>query len=259
MWGIIPAAGRGSRIQPLAFSKELLPVGARGDAELERPRAVSEYLVERLALAGATRVCFVIAPGKSDILEYFGGEACSAAICYAVQPQPLGLCDAIFRALPLIHPSETVVVGLPDTLWFPENALAALPDDVLSFLLFPVSRPELFDAVKTDEQDRVLEIQVKQPGPSSRWIWGAFKMPARVLRNLYDLWSERDRGDEYIGTLVNAYLERGGEAVGVRAGTRYVDVGTLEGYRQAMRLLNDGARRARSRPARRAFSGGTPA
>ena len=29
MWGIIPAAGRGSRIQPLAFSKELLPVGSR--------------------------------------------------------------------------------------------------------------------------------------------------------------------------------------------------------------------------------------
>jgi len=28
MWGIIPAAGIGSRIQPLAFSKELLPVGS---------------------------------------------------------------------------------------------------------------------------------------------------------------------------------------------------------------------------------------
>ena len=27
MWGIVPAAGIGSRIQPLAFSKELLPVG----------------------------------------------------------------------------------------------------------------------------------------------------------------------------------------------------------------------------------------
>jgi hypothetical protein len=32
-WGIIPAAGRGSRIQPLAFSKELLPVGSRVEAE----------------------------------------------------------------------------------------------------------------------------------------------------------------------------------------------------------------------------------
>ena len=32
MWGIIPAAGLGSRIQPLAFSKELLPVGSRLEA-----------------------------------------------------------------------------------------------------------------------------------------------------------------------------------------------------------------------------------
>ncbi len=33
MWGIVPAAGQGSRIQPLAFSKELLPVGSRRDGE----------------------------------------------------------------------------------------------------------------------------------------------------------------------------------------------------------------------------------
>jgi len=39
MWGIIPAAGEGSRIQPLAFSKELLPVGSRFDNESERPRS----------------------------------------------------------------------------------------------------------------------------------------------------------------------------------------------------------------------------
>ena len=48
MWGIIPAAGKGSRIQPLAFSKELLPVGSRYDGQTERPLAVSEYLVERM-------------------------------------------------------------------------------------------------------------------------------------------------------------------------------------------------------------------
>lgn len=239
MWGIIPAAGRGSRIQPLAFSKELLPLGSRIDGQMERPRAVSEYLVERLTLAGASRVCFVIAPGKSDILEYYGGEAYSAAICYAVQPQPLGLCDAIFRALPLIHPSETVMVGLPDTLWFPENALKELPDDRLSFLLFPVTRPELFDVVETDDAGRVTEIQVKRIGANSPWVWGAFKMPAPVLSELFDLWRQRQCRDEYIGTLVNAYLERGGSASGVRAGSRYVDVGTLEGYREATRLLSE--------------------
>src|SRR6185369_4100635 len=152
MWGIIPAAGKGSRIQPLAFSKELLPVGGRYDGAVRRPRAVSDYLMERMVLAGATRICFVISPGKSDILEYYGGSAYSATLCYSVQPQPEGLCDAIFRALPLIDDREPVLIGLPDTIWFPEDGMRALPDDRLSFLLFPVERPELFDAVVADER-----------------------------------------------------------------------------------------------------------
>src|SRR5437762_12743673 len=117
MWGIIPAAGMGSRIQPLAFSKELLPVGSRVDGDTERPRAVSEYLVDRMIAGGATRLCFVIAPGKSDILQYYGAGVGPADICYVVQPRPGGLCDAIFRPLPLIHPEEPVLIGLPDTIW----------------------------------------------------------------------------------------------------------------------------------------------
>ncbi len=240
MWGIVPAAGAGTRIQPLAFSKELLPVGSRLDADgVERPRAVSEYLVERMVRAGADKVCFVISPGKSDIMGYYGGEVGGAAVCYVVQPKPSGLCDSIFRALPLIGPDEQVLVGLPDTIWFPEDGLCALPDGELSFLLFPVERPEFFDAVVTDGDDRVREIQVKQPGAESHWIWGAFKLPGSVLAGLHDLWQERGRRDEYIGTLVNAWLARGGEARGVRAGEAYVDVGTLNGYREAIHVLEE--------------------
>ena len=100
MWGIVPAAGQGSRIQPLAFSKELLPVGIRGDAGEERPKAVGEYLVERMAAAGARKVCFVISPAKFDILRYFGGRVGEVDIAYVVQPRPAGLCDALFCAAP---------------------------------------------------------------------------------------------------------------------------------------------------------------
>lgn len=238
MWGIIPAAGAGSRIQPLAFSKELLPVGSRMEGPHERPRAVSEFLVERLLRGGATRLCFVISPGKSDILEYYGGRVGPADVAYVMQPRPAGLCDAIFRALPLLHPGEEVAVGLPDTVWFPEDGLRALDPGVLSFLLFPVEHPELFDAVITDDAGAVREIQVKRPEPGSRWVWGAFKMPVEVFHELHELWCERDRADEYLGTLVNAYLERGGRATGVRAGQAYVDVGTLNGYREAINLLS---------------------
>lgn len=238
MWGIIPAAGAGSRIQPLAFSKELLPVGSRMDDGVERPRAVSEYLVDRMILAGATRICFVISPGKSDILEYYGGQIGPAHLGYVVQARPAGLCDAVFCALPFIPLDETVVVGLPDTIWFPDDGLRALPAGVLGFLLFPVQRPEFFDAVDTDDEGWVRRIRVKEPG-DSKWIWGAFKMPAPVLSRLHDLWQGRGRRDEYIGSLVNAFLEQGGRAVGVRAGQAYVDVGTLHGYREAIEMLRD--------------------
>jgi dTDP-glucose pyrophosphorylase len=237
MWGIIPAAGKGSRIQPLAFSKELLPVGSRLDGDVERPLAVSEYLVERMIEGGATRICFVVSPGKTDILEYYGSKVYSADVCYTVQTNPLGLCDALFRALPFIPEDEQILFGLPDTVWFPANGFAFLDDRNLSFLLFPVQTPELFDAVVTDEGGRVVEIQVKATMPRTQWVWGAFKMRGATFAELHRLWCERGKRDEYLGTLVNAWLERGGRAIGVHAGERYVDVGTIHGYREAIQLL----------------------
>jgi glucose-1-phosphate thymidylyltransferase len=232
MWGIVPAAGSGSRIQPLAFSKELLPVGGA-----ERPRAVSEYLLERMVIAGADKICVIISPWKSDIPRYYGSNYGRANLAYAIQSEPLGLCDAIFRALPFIGPDEQALIGLPDTIWFPDHALRALPDGELSFLLFPVDHPEFFDTVLTEHDGRVREIQVKSPAPAGNWIWGAFKLPGCILAALHDLWRARNRADQYIGTLVNAWLDAGGRAFGVPTGTSYVDVGTLHGYREAMRVL----------------------
>ena len=182
-------------------------------------------------------MCFVIAPGKTDILAYYGSRLWGADIAYVVQPSPGGLCDAVFRAAPLVREDESVLIGLPDTIWSPEDGLTRLPGGVLSFLLFPVERPELFDAVVTDEDGRVEEIEVKKVGARSRWIWGAIKMPGLVFHRLHELWLRPERGDEFFGTLVNAWLAQGGVAVGVKAGEEYVDVGTLDGYRAAIRLL----------------------
>jgi len=237
MWGLIPAAGLGTRIQPLAFSKELLPVGSRLCDGIERPKAVSEFVVERMLRAGVDKLCFVISPGKADIVRYYGSGIGDAQICYVVQPDAQGLCDALFRALPLVRPDEAVLVGLPDTVWFPEDGYTHLEGEVLSFLLFPVAHPELFDAVLCDDAGRVQQIQVKQEGAATHWVWGGFRLSGRVLSELHALWVERGCSDAYVGTLVNEYISRGGEVRAARAGSSYFDVGTLDGYRHAMQSL----------------------
>ena len=68
---------------------------------------------------------------------------------------------------------------------------------------------------------------------------GARSSCGAILHELHRLWCEREPHDEYIGTLVNAYLAAGGEAIAAPFGTAYVDIRTLGGYREAMRLLAD--------------------
>jgi len=239
MWGIIPSAGKGTRIQPLAFSKELLPVGESKEGRQDRPRAISEYLVERMEVAGVSKVCMVISPHKSDIMRYFSDGRNNVRFCYVVQQEPKGLCDALFRGIPFVNENETVVMGLPDTLWFPLDGLQHLPNDILSFLLFPVTTPELYDAVETDSEECIQHIYVKDASVKVNWIWGAIKLPGKTYHYLYRLWCDRKCSDEYFGTLVNAYIGEGGVAKGIRAGNAYVDVGTINGYREAIHLLSN--------------------
>ncbi len=247
MIGIIPAAGAGQRIQPLGCSKELLPVGSRWISGIERPKAISEYLVERMIAAGATQICMVISPEKSDILRYYAERSYAAEIFYVVQPRPQGLCDALFRVEPLGRFHEQVLIGLPDTVWFPENAYRDAVDQsaaAVNLVLFPVEKPSVFDAVVCDPQNFVTEVEVKVPNPRSQWIWGAVTATGHAFHELKLLWESRHRQDEYLGTLLNAYIASGSTVRAHHVGETYIDVGTMEGYQSAQSFL-----RERERPA----------
>jgi dTDP-glucose pyrophosphorylase len=240
MIGIIPAAGAGQRIQPLGCSKELLPVGSRIIGGVERPKAVSEYLVERMIAAGATEICMIISAEKSDIVRYYAERNYNAEIFYAVQQRAQGLCDALFRATPFARSHDRVLIGLPDTIWFPENAyrlpLQGNQEDV-NLVLFPVLDPSVFDAVVCDGQNYVLKVEVKQPDAHSHWIWGAITTTGSAFHALHSLWESRHRADDYFGNLLNAYINAGNPVRGYHVGESYMDVGTLEGYRSAQDFL----------------------
>lgn len=247
MIGIIPAAGAGQRIQPLGCSKELLPVGSRSLDGVERPKAVSEYLVERMIAAGATQICMVISAEKSDIVKYYAERRYAAEIFYVVQQQPRGLCDALFRAEPFVRDDQQVIIGLPDTIWFPENAYvpAINQETDVNLVLFPVMNPSVFDAVVCDEHGYVDHVEVKQEDAHSHWIWGAVTACGGAFRGLKRLWESRHREDEYLGHLLNAYIGAGNVVRGIFSGEHYMDVGTIEGYHAAQDYLR--AQRLRDR------------
>jgi glucose-1-phosphate thymidylyltransferase len=241
MIGVIPAAGAGARIQPLGCSKELLPVGTRHVDGKDRPKAVAEYLVERMIAAGADEICMIISAEKSDMVRYFAEREFAAEIFYVVQREPRGLCDALFRAEPFACRHHQVLIGLPDTIWFPENGYKAALDSMrnadVNLLLFPVDEPEHFDAVITDEHGYVQRVDVKKANVESHWVWGAVTTTGVAYRELRLLWESRHRQDEYLGHLLNASIAAGNIVRATAAGELYMDVGTLEGYRQALQYL----------------------
>lgn len=244
MIGIIPAAGAGQRIQPLGCSKELLPVGSRVIEGVERPKAVSEYLIERMIAAGADQIAMVISAEKTDIVKYYAERDYEAEIFYVVQQKPQGLCDALFRAEPFARHHDVVLIGLPDTLWFPENAYRpaaqfAGGDADVALVLFPVNDPTQFDAVVADDYGYVQEVEVKRPRPKSHWIWGAVTCTGCAFHGLKLLWQARHRQDEYLGHLLNAHIAAGNPVRAVRSGELYMDVGTLAGYHGAQDFLRE--------------------
>ena len=244
MIGVIPAAGAGQRIQPLGCSKELLPVGSQVLDGVERPKAVSEYLIERMIAAGVTEICMLISADKCDLVKYYAERDYPVEIFYVVQRRPAGLCDALFHAETFARHHDQVLIGLPDTIWFPANSYnVALRDeaDEVNLILFPVNNPSVFDSVTCDDGGRVREVEVKTRKPKSHWVWGAITTTGEAFHALRQLWESRNRQDEYLGTLLNAYIRDGHTVRGHHIGETYMDVGTLDGYRRALDFLRNPA------------------
>ena len=109
--------------------------------------------------AGATHICMIISPEKDDLVRYYAERSYAAEIFCAVQRHPRGLCDALFRAANFADAHSQVLIGLADTVWFPENACSSALDPVhsadVNLILFPTENPSAFDAVTCDSQNFV--------------------------------------------------------------------------------------------------------
>jgi len=179
--GLIPAAGRGTRLGRLPFCKELYPLGYR--AAVDSPTGskaivVSQDLLERMALAGVVRAFIVLGPGKAAIMDYFGdGAAVGIDLAYLMQEVPRGMPFALDLARPWLH-AETVVFGMPDTIVRPKTSFVDLlaaheaAHAEVTLGVFPTAEPHRFGMVALDAQDRVVASIDKPRDTELRYMWG---------------------------------------------------------------------------------------
>ena len=247
MWGIIPAAGAGSRIQPLAFSKELLPVGSRLEGGIERPARrqrvpgrAPRARRRRRGSASSSRP----ASRTSSSTTAGGVGAGGRRLRRAAAPG-----GAVRRDLPRPAADRARTrrsrSGCRTPSGSPRTACWRSTRACSRSCSSPSSSPELFDAVVTDEAGAVREIQVKRPDPGSRWIWGAFKMPGRGLPRAARAVAASGTAPTSTSARSSTPTSRAAaRATGVRAGAG------LRRRRHAERLpRGDPPARARARPA----------
>jgi glucose-1-phosphate thymidylyltransferase len=257
--GLLPAGGQATRISPLPLSKELYPVGFQdfGDQCNWRPKVVSQYLLEKMQLAGIDKAYFILRSGKWDIPAYYGdGTMLSMSLGYLIMGLPYGVPFTLDQAYPFVQ-NAVVALGFPDILFQPENAYVQIlsrlevsnADVVLG--LFPTNKPYKAGMVNFDDEGKVRRIIEKPPQSDLHYMWGiAVWTPAfthflhEYLTTLKVNSNLSQQPEIPIGDIIQAAINKGFhvEAEAFPNGT-YLDIGTPEDLVRAVQqfaaLTND--------------------
>lgn len=250
--GLVPAAGRGTRIAPLPLSKELYPVGFREEGGIPRPMPVCEHLLSAMAAAGAGTVYLVLGEGKWDIPAYLGdGAQLGLDVAYLTIRRSPGVPFTVDRAHAHLR-DATVLFGFPDIVFTAADALSRLrtrqrvdgADVVLGVV--PTDRPEAADVVDVDDRGVVRRVLVKPAGSSLQlaWIlavWGpAFTAhlhgAAAAQASVGAPEAERhELAELHMGHVLQSGVDAGLRVLAEPLDGSFTDIGTPEGLRAAVR------------------------
>ncbi len=258
--GLIPAGGKATRISPLPLSKELFPVGFRGDVDdikknnqlnqaKLRPKVVSHYLLEKMQLAGINIAYFILRPGKWDIPAYFGdGAMLSMNLGYLIMGLPYGVPFTLDSAYPFVK-DAVVALGFPDILFEPKDAYSKIlkrldnnnADVVLG--LFPTDKPQKAGMVNFDDTGKVISIIEKPLQSDLRFMWAiaVWKPKFTEFMHEYLIAVKKDINlpnlpEIPIGNVIQAAISKGlqVEAEAFADGS-YLDIGTPDDLIKAVR------------------------
>ena len=244
--GLIPAAGRATRLQNLPCSKEIYPLHIRDKDGQDFNFPVCKCLIDSYRIAGVNKIYMIIRDGKEDIRHHLGnGSQYDVEIRYLFTQKSYGPPYTLDEAYPLIQ-NQYVVLGFPDILFKPRYAFKQLiekqqqtnADVVLG--LFPAPNPKKMDMVAIDQMGKIQSIHIKPQNTSLLWTWIlAVWNPgfsAFMHQSLKDMLSDFESGKHtecHVGTVFQLALKSGVtfDFVNFNEG-ELIDIGTPDDLRR---------------------------
>lgn len=236
MKGLIPAAGKGTRMEPFtnAYPKELLPVGEK---------AVIEHAINDFKEAGITDICIVVGWKQHAIIDYLGsGERLGVQLTYVVQDDRNGLAGAVKAGEHYIGDEDFAVI-LGDNYVDDKTAMKELVNfhkDKEMAATIGVFKPEDVTSYGVIEpgEDNTIQGMVEKPSeedaPSDLCISGMYVFNSKIFDAIDQI--DKGVGGEYQLTDAIDQMRKDGDKVGYDEikGSR-IDVGTPERLREANR------------------------
>lgn len=249
MKGVVPAAGRGTRLRPLTdrWPKALLGVAGR---------PLLAHALE--ALAPHVSGCVIVVGYRGDqIRERFGSAHEGLPLRYVEQPEARGLADAVRRAAETVEGDVCQLNG--------DNVLRGNVDEVVAthrergadatLLVEEVSqaRARRGGVLVVDDDGRLEDVVEKPDEPPSRLATtGCYAFSERLAEAVRAV-DPSDRGELELADAVAWLLEHGGSVETVRLEGWRVNVNTIDDRDRAaagLRAERGGGRRERGEPRR---------
>ncbi len=216
MQGVILAAGKGSRLQPITLtrSKAMVPI-------LGKP--IVERVMEDLVANGVDDFILVVSPDDRHITRYFHRESeIEMDVRFVYQPERLGMANALLCAAPLI--TGDFILSACDNLISAEHVgrMLALKESSLRpnavLTLMPVE-PDRLGSVGIVEMDgpwviRIVEKPSPDEAPSDISSLPLYCFSPRILEYL-PLVPRSPRGEYELQDAIQMLIERDGRVAGV--------------------------------------------
>jgi len=232
MDAVIPAAGRGSRLDELTADR---PKGLVDIAGCPLLAHVFETAIE----AGADALVVIVGYEAAQIVDRFGDDFEGVPITYVHQRERLGLGHAVLQAEPHVDGTFLLVNGDNVFAGCVAPAIEALEDADATLAVEEVS-PEVAattGVIETDEAGRVTDIIEKPDDPPSTLVTtGCYVLPEDVF-HACALLRPSAEGEYQLSEAVGLLVRAGYDVATIRLDER-VNVNTPEDVEQANYLVD---------------------